>query len=82
MARKQILGKIKHQVDELIGNPIVIRTFDNRNRKIENAGIVEDTYPNIFIVNIQIDRGISRRVAYSYTDILTESIEIIIPVKR
>lgn len=76
MAKKQILGKIKNQVDGLIGNRIVIRSFDNRKRIIENSGILEETYPNVFTVNLEIEKG-SIRVAYSYTDILTESIEII-----
>ena len=38
---------------------------------------LERTYPNIFVVRIDEKRS-ERRVSYSYSDVLTETVELVV----
>jgi uncharacterized protein Veg len=68
--------KIKQDLDAVVGKQIMLRANRGRKRIIEEVGILEKTYPNIFIVRINEDTGKTRRVSYTYADILTKTVEL------
>ena len=41
-------------------------------------GIIENSYPSIFIIKFENEYEMTRRVSYSYTDILTKAVELVI----
>jgi uncharacterized protein Veg len=43
---------------------------------IERFGILEETHPNLFVVKVEEKRNRTRRVSYSYADILTKTVEL------
>ena len=45
-------------------------------RQSKEAGILEETYPSVFIVKLDQDQHAFKRVSYSYADILTETVEV------
>jgi len=69
------LAEIKKDLDSFVGRRIRLKANRGRNRIIEREGILESTYPNIFIIKIN-ERKIERRVSYSYADVLTETVEL------
>lgn len=75
MARNA-LKSIKRSLDGHIGERIVLRANGGRRKTVERSGVLEETYPSIFIVRLDEDKHTFERVSYSYADILTESVEL------
>jgi uncharacterized protein Veg len=75
MATKQVLAGIKQDIETFVGNRVRLRSFKGRNKVVEKEGLLECTYPNIFIIKLE-ERKLQRRISFSYTDVLTESVEL------
>lgn len=75
MAAKRVLSDIKRDVEDLIGERIRLKANRGRRKVDEREGVVEKAYPHIFVVKVQEELG-TRRMSFSYTDILTESVEL------
>jgi len=71
------LQDIRKNIEGYIGQKIVLKANKGRKKTTVREGVLENTYPNIFIVRIdgKFDNDV-RRVSYSYSDILTETVEI------
>ena len=71
------LQEIRKNIEGYVGQKIVLKANKGRKKTTVREGILENTYPNIFIVRIdgKFDDNV-RRVSYSYSDILTETVEI------
>ncbi|WP_238988778.1 Veg family protein [Calorimonas adulescens] len=67
--------EIKKVIDRHIGERVRLKTNGGRKKTIIREGILEETYPSIFIVKIEMDNSV-RRISYSYSDILTETVEL------
>lgn len=85
---KNALSEIKLTLDSFIGSRIRLKANSGRRKTIERTGILEETYPSVFIVKLDEDQHAFERVSYSYADILTESVELtvfrddqLVPVK-
>jgi uncharacterized protein Veg len=76
MASKDALLEIKKGIEEHLGQTITIRTNKGRRRIVERRGVLESTYPSIFLVRLDDERCLGRRVSYSYSDILTQTVEL------
>lgn len=75
------LAKIKTNLSDNVGNKVKLRAKHGRKQIIVREGVIESTYPSIFIVKLDIQDDIptsERRVSYSYTDVLTKAVELII----
>ena len=44
---------------------------------VERVGVSERTYPNIFVVRLD-EKKSERRVSYSYSDVLTSTVELVV----
>ncbi|MGE5370364.1 MAG: Veg family protein [Solirubrobacterales bacterium] len=71
------ISEIKRDLDSFVGSRIRLKANRGRNRIIEREGVLESTYPNIFIVKIN-ERKVDRRVSYSYADVLTDTVELFV----
>ena len=76
MIRKNDLSKLKEDIAFCIGQSVRVTTNKGKKKVLTKEGVVESTYPNIFTVKFE-DEQSSRRIAYSYTDVLTNTIEVI-----
>ncbi|AOT70199.1 Veg family protein [Geosporobacter ferrireducens] len=76
MASKNTLAEIKKNVEHLVGEKVRLKANKGRKKVSIKEGILETTYPNIFVVRIDGGYNSVRRVSYSYSDILTETVEI------
>ena len=61
----------------LVGEKVRLKANKGRKKVSVKEGIIEKTYPNIFVVCIDGGFDTVRRVSYSYSDILTETVEIV-----
>jgi uncharacterized protein Veg len=76
MATKNPLIEIKRNLDGFIGEKILLRANGGRRKTIERMGILEETYPSVFVVKLENTGNSFKRVSYSYADILTETVEL------
>lgn len=71
-----VVDKIKSDLRSLVGNKLKLRANMGRCKIIEREGILEETHPNLFVVNVHEKRGRNRRISYSYADVLTKTVEL------
>ncbi|MGG0658034.1 biofilm formation stimulator Veg [Rummeliibacillus pycnus] len=70
------LADIKKSLDCHLGRRLQLRANGGRKKTVERAGILRETYRAVFVVDLDQDENAFERVSYSYTDILTEAVEI------
>lgn len=70
------LADIKKSLDCHLGKRLQLKANGGRKKTIERAGILRETYRAVFVVDLDQDENAFERVSYSYTDILTEAVEI------
>ena len=75
MANNALL-EIKRSLDAHVGHKIMLRANGGRRKTVERTGVLEETYPSVFIVKLDQEQQTFKRVSYSYADILTESVEV------
>lgn len=78
MAPRSVLADIKRDLDVYIGEKIKLKANKGRKKVMEREGVLEQTYPNIFIVKLEESDASERRVSYSYADLLTETVELVV----
>ncbi|MGF7185234.1 uncharacterized protein Veg [Desulfitispora alkaliphila] len=76
MAPKSTLSAIKEGLEAHVGLKIKLKANRGRKKIVEREGVLENTYPHIFVVKISETQKSERRVSYSYTDVLTETVEL------
>lgn len=67
------ITSLKTDIDEKIGQKIIVKGSLGRSKSFVKEATIEKAYPNLFI--IKFDEN-NRNVSYSYTDILTRAIEV------
>lgn len=76
MAAKKILAEIKQDLDAYVGEKIRLKANRGRRKVVERVGILEQTYPNIFVIKLDEKKSPGRRLSFSYSDVLTETVEL------
>lgn len=75
MEKPNMLSVIKRDIESHVGEKVVLRANGGRKRVLVNNGVLEKTYPSIFV--IRLDDDTQRTVTYSYSDILTKTVQIV-----
>ena len=73
MSARKILSEIKQDLEPYVGTYIKVKADRGRKKVVERTGVLESTYPNLFVVRIN-EKSVERRVSFSYADILTETV--------
>ncbi|WP_461207383.1 Veg family protein [Clostridium sp. DL1XJH146] len=74
MDRVNVLTSIKNEIDNHIGEEVTLKANNGRRKIVVSNGIIEKTYPSIFVVRLGSDTP--RTVTYSYSDVLTKAVQI------
>ena len=69
------IEKVKEMVSKNTNQPLKFKFNGSRNQVEEFSGKIVEAYPAIFIIET-LEENV-RRKSFSYSDILTESLEII-----
>ena len=67
------ITNLKSNIFDMIGQKIIVKGSLGRNKSFEKAATIDKVYSNIFTV--KYDEG-SRNATYSYTDVLTRTVEV------
>jgi len=79
--KRNALEQIKRDIEAHVGKPVRLRANRGRRKVIEAEGIIEKTYPKVFVIKLDKDNAI-KRLSYTYADVLTETVELVIDDSR
>ncbi|MEI3604560.1 Veg family protein [Pseudogracilibacillus sp. SE30717A] len=68
--------EIKKGLEGQVGKRLKLTANGGRRRTVIRSGILSETYPSVFVVELDKDENAFERVSYSYADVLTEAVEI------
>ncbi|MBO1919932.1 hypothetical protein J4710_06610 [Staphylococcus xylosus] len=69
------IGDIKNSLDCQLGTELYLKRMVDV-KTIERSGVLKETYPSVFIVELDQDIYNFERVSYTYTDVLTENVQV------
>ena len=75
------LSKIKSDLTDNVGHKVRLTAKKGRKQIVTREGVIESTYPSIFTVKLDNQSEFftsEQRVSYSYTDVLTKKVELVI----
>ena len=75
--QKRSVESIRVKLGSHLGERIKVRANEGRKRISIKEGVLEKTYPSIFVIRLDDDSG--RAVTWSYIDVLTDSVQIQFP---
>lgn len=75
MAAKNALVQIRKELEAYVGEKIRLRANRGRRKTFEKEGVLENTYPSIFVIRVD-EENYHQRLSFSYADILTETVEL------
>lgn len=79
MVKQNDVSKVRNAVISHTGRKVKIRINRGRHKIDETEGVISETYPSIFLIKIQENKDMPVRImSYSYTDILTRDVELIL----
>lgn len=78
LLEKNTLIKIRKDIERHIGKGVILKANKGRKKTITREGILEASYPNLFVVRICNEYDSTRKVSYTYTDVLTGTVEVTI----
>ncbi len=67
------IANLKTDIIEKEGQKIIVKGSLGRSKAFEKEATIEKAYPNIFVVKYEEN---DRNVTYSYTDVLTRTVEV------
>ncbi|CAG9610118.1 biofilm formation stimulator Veg [Pseudoneobacillus rhizosphaerae] len=70
------LADIKKSLDSNLGKKLLLKANGGRRKTIERFGVLAETYPSVFVIELDQDENAFERVSYSYADVLTETVQI------
>lgn len=70
------LIEIKQGLEGHIGKRLKLTANGGRRRTVIRSGVLSETYPAVFVVELDQEENAFERVSYSYADVLTEAVEI------
>ncbi len=70
-----VLTSIKRDIESHVGEKVTLKANGGRRKVIVNNGTLEKTYDSIFV--IRLDNHSKRVVAYSYSDVLTKTVQLV-----
>ncbi|GLC31298.1 Veg family protein [Clostridium omnivorum] len=75
MEKGNVLSTIKRDIESHVGEKVTLKANGGRRKVLVNRGIIEKTYPSIFVVRLDTDAH--RTVTYSYSDVLTKTVQLV-----
>lgn len=78
MEKIKTLASIRKDIESHIGEKVTLKANGGRRKVLVNKGVIEETYPSIFVIRLETDT--QRTVTYSYSDVLTKTVQIVFAV--
>jgi uncharacterized protein Veg len=68
------IATIKRNIEDHVGDKVTLKANGGRKKILVNNGTIESAHPSIFVV--RLDNDIQRTVSYSYSDVLTKTVQL------
>jgi len=78
MIEKKDLFQLREDISKCVGSRIKLESNKRHNKSIVSEGVIANVYPSIFTVETEKGTPSNRTLSFSYTDVLTNAIEITI----
>lgn len=78
LEKHNVLEVIKKDIESHVGERVTLKANGGRRKVLVNNGIIEKTYQSIFVIRLESDNN--RTVTYSYSDVLTKTVQIVFAV--
>lgn len=76
MYDKNDVGHVRTDIQKIIGSKVRLETNKGRHKSVVSRGIVANVYPSIFTILLNDGSEPARKLSFSYTDVLTNTVEI------
>ena len=76
MFNRTDVSHVRSDIERIIGSTVQLETNKGRHKSVISTGVVSNVYPSIFTVRLNEVSGTSRNMSFSYTDVLTNTVEI------
>lgn len=77
MSQPLDINSVRRVLVRHVGRKVKIRENRGRHKVDVTEGIISETYPSIFLIQVEATDEIpERRVSFSYTDVITRDIEL------
>ena len=71
------VGSVRRAVAEHVGSKVKVRSNLGRHKYDVTEGVITDTYPCIFLVQVKnAEENSYQTVSYSYTDVITKDVQL------
>ncbi len=77
MEKVKTIDSIKNDIERHIGQKVTLKANGGRKKILVNDGIIESVYSSIFVIRLKNDT--QRTVTYSYSDVLTKTVQLVFP---
>lgn len=78
MIDTKALGRVKQALESNLGERVRLKANGGRKRSYIKEGVIHDIYPSIFTIRVNIDDRTVQTLAYTYSDILTSNVELVV----
>lgn len=76
MFERSDVAHVRSDIQKIIGSTVKLETNKGRHKSVVNTGVVSNVYPSIFTIQLSGGSDASRKLSFSYTDVLTNAVEI------
>jgi len=73
---KEDVEQVREDLSAYVGLRVRLKANKGRKRYFEKEGIIQSTYPSIFVIQIEMEAQRPRMLSFSYTDVLTNSVQL------
>ncbi|MDO5557469.1 MAG: Veg family protein [Clostridia bacterium] len=73
MIFKNEIANLKQDFEGYVGKKIIVKGNTTKTKGFQKEGVIDKIYSNIFVIR---ETDNDRNITYSYTDVLTKSIEV------
>jgi len=70
------ISMLKRSLTDRIGTKVRLCSARGKQKPLVAEGVIDNVYPSIFTIMLYEGIKPTRKVSYSYTDVLTKSVEI------
>ena len=78
MIDAEALARVRKTVESNIGQKVKLKANRGRKKSYMKEGVIVDAYGNIFTVRVDIDTRSVQTLSYTYSDVLTSNVELVV----
>jgi uncharacterized protein Veg len=69
---------IRNELKSQIGKEVYLKADRGRKRFITRKGTIDAVYPSLFVIDVEFENSPSRKMTFTYSDVLTNTVELMI----